>query len=130
MRFRARYCATAACVWPLVLFLAPAFAIGQATPPAAGIPRLANGKPDVSGVWARPRVTDITRDGRGCGSGEAGCTQKGSGALPFTPLGAQMDKAPKFDYTSFCLPWGYTRSMQTQYPIEVLPTPTRLAFLF
>jgi hypothetical protein len=130
MRLRPRYFATAASVGLLVLFLAPAFAIGQAAAPAAGIPRLANGKPDFSGVWARPRVTDITRDGRGCGSGETDCTQKGSGALPFTPLGAQMDKEPKFDYTAFCLPWGYTRSMQTEYPIEILQTPKRLAFLF
>src|SRR5499427_2785107 len=126
MRFRPRYFATAASVGLLVLFLAPAFAMGQ----VAGIPRLANGKPDFSGVWARPRVTDITRDGKGCGAGESGCTQKGSGPLEFTPLGAQLDKGPKFDYTAFCLPWGYTRSMQTEYPIELLQTPKRLAMLF
>jgi hypothetical protein len=114
----------------LALSLAPAPAIGQSASPAPGIPRLANGKPDFSGVWARPRVADITRDGRGCGSGEQECTQKGSGELPFTPLGAQMDKAPKFDYTAFCLPWGYTRAMQTEYPVEILQTPKRFAYLF
>jgi len=113
-----------------VLFLVPASAIGQSATPATDIPRLANGKPDFSGVWARPRVTDITRDARGCGSGANGCTQKGSGELSFTPLGAQSMKEPKFDYTAFCLPWGYTRSMQTEYPIEVLQTPKRLAMLF
>jgi hypothetical protein len=114
----------------LPLFLAPAFAIGQSAAPTGDIPRLANGKPDFSGVWARPRVTDITRDGRGCGSGTSGCTQKGSGALSFTPLGEQIDKAPKFDYTAFCLPWGYTRSMQTEEPLEILQTPKRMAYLF
>ena len=95
----------------VVLFLAPAFIVGQSTTPATGdIPRLPNGKPDFSGVWARPRVTDITRDANGCGSGARGCTQKGSGELAFTPLGAQMDKAPKFDYTAFCLPWARSDS--------------------
>ena len=39
-------------------------------------------------------------------------------------------KAPKFDYTAFCLPWGYTRTMQTEYPLEVIQTPKRLATLF
>src|SRR5215510_5250320 len=97
MRIRVHRFASATAVL-LTLSLAPALAIGQSAPPAPGIPRLANGKPDFSGVWARPRVTDITRDGRGCGSVEGDCTQKGSGALPFTPAGAQIDQAPKFDY--------------------------------
>jgi hypothetical protein len=114
----------------LTLSLGSTLAIGQSASPAPGIPRLANGKRDFSGVWARPRVTDITRDGRGCGSGESDCTQKGSGVLPFTPAGAQMDKAPKFDYTAFCLPWGYTRAMQTEYPVEIVQTPKRFVYLF
>jgi hypothetical protein len=129
MSIRLRRLATATAA-SLVLSLAPTPAIGQSPSPAPEIPRLANGKPDFSGVWARPRITDITRDGRGCGSGEQECTQKGSGALPFTPLGAQMDKAPKFDYTAFCLPWGYTRAMQTEYPVEILQTPRRFVYLF
>jgi hypothetical protein len=114
----------------VVLLLAPAFVIAQSAVSGTDIPRLANGKPDFSGMWARPRVADITRDGKGCGSGASGCMQKGSGDLSFTPLGAQMMKAPKFDYTAFCLPWGYPRSMQTEYPIELLQTPKRLAMLF
>jgi hypothetical protein len=112
-----------------VLFV-PAFATSQSAKPAPSIPRLSNGKPDFTGVWARPRVANITQDGKGCGSGAAGCTQKGSGELSFTPLGAQLMKGPKFDYTAFCLPWGYTRAMQTEYPIEILQTPNRLAILF
>ena len=114
----------------VALSLAPTLVTAQSASPASAIPRLANGKPDFSGVWARPRITDITRDGRGCGSGERECTQKGSGALPFTPLGEQLDKAPKFDYTAFCLPWGYTRAMQTEYPVEILQTPKRFVYLF
>ena len=129
MSIRVRRLATATAV-SLALSLAPTPAIGQSASPTPGIPRLANGKPDFSGVWARPRVADITRDGRGCGSVERECTQKGSGALAFTPLGEQMDKAPKFDYTAFCLPWGYTRAMQTEYPVEIIQTPKRFVYLF
>ncbi|PYS53561.1 MAG: hypothetical protein DMG13_12440 [Acidobacteria bacterium] len=112
-----------------VLFLAPAPATAQSAA-AKAIPRLPDGKPDFNGVWARPRVADITRDATGCGSGTQGCTQKGSGPLPFTALGEQLNKAPKFDYTAFCLPWGYTRSMQTEYPLEIIQTPRRLAYLY
>jgi hypothetical protein len=97
---------------------------------AAGIPRLTDGRPDFSGVWARPRVNDITRDGKGCGSATDGCMQKGAGPLSFTALGRQLMDEPRFDYTAFCLPWGYTRAMQTEYPIEILQTPRRLAILY
>ena len=129
MRNHLRRLAPATAVW-VALLLAPTLASGQSASSALQIPRLANGKPDFSGVWARPRVADITLDGRGCGSSERECTQKGSGALPFTPLGAQIDKAPKFDYTAFCLPWGYTRAMQTEYPVEIIQTPKRFVYLF
>ena len=129
MRIHLRRLSTATAL-VLALSMASTPAIGQSSSPAPEIPRLANGKPDFSGVWARPRVADITRDGKGCGSGERDCTQKGSGALAFTPLGAEMDKAPKFDYTAFCLPWGYTRAMQTEYPVEIIQTPKRFVYLF
>src|SRR5262245_64825700 len=129
MRIHLRRLATATAAW-LALSLAPTIAIGQSALPGPEIPRLANGKPDFSGVWARPRVTDITRDGRGCGAVEQECTQKGSGALPFTPLGAEMDKAPKFDYTAFCLTWGYTRDMQTEYRVEIGQGPKHFDCLF
>src|SRR5438128_1497775 len=85
---------------PVVLFFTALIAAGQSDPSSADMPRLTNGKPDFSGVWARPRVGNITQDGKGCGSGVDGCTQKGSGPVSFTPLGAQLMKAPKFDYTA------------------------------
>jgi len=36
----------------------------------------------------------------------------------------------QLDYAARCLPWGYTRAMQTAYPIEIMQTPKRLAILF
>jgi hypothetical protein len=113
-----------------LMSLIPYLAGGQTGSTAASIPWLTDGRPDFSGVWARPRVGNVTQDGKGCGSGVDGCTQKGSGPLSFTPLGAQLMEAPRFDYTAFCLPWGYTRAMQTEYPIEIVQTPTRLAILY
>jgi hypothetical protein len=102
------------------------------TPAAKSIPRLADGKPDFNGVWDRPRVVDITRDSNECGSGAptTGCKQKGSGPLTYTPQGQQLWNGEKFDYAARCLPWGYTRAMQTSYPLEIVQTPKRTAYLF
>jgi hypothetical protein len=116
-----------------VLSLAPAEARGQAAATkAADIPRLANGKPDFSGVWDRPRVADITRDSNVCGSGAPikGCSQKGSGPLSYTEWGNKEWTGPRFDYAARCLPWGYTRAMQTSYPVEFVHTPKRFVILF
>ena len=110
--------------------LAPAPAAGQSA--AAHIPRLADGKPDFNGIWDRPRVPDITRDENGCGSGvpTVGCKQKGSGELPYTAWGREQMTGARFDYAARCLPWGYTRAMGTAYPLEIIQTPKRLAYLF
>jgi hypothetical protein len=128
IRFRGSFGAMATLA--VVLLFTALIDAGQSATSSTDIPRLANGKPDFSGVWARPRVGSITQDGQGCGSGVDGCTQKGSGPISFTSLGAQLMKAEKFDYTAFCFPWGYTRSMQTEYPLEILQTPKRVAILY
>ena len=132
MTVRIHISITAACVIA-VLSLAPTFASGQsAASKAANIPRLADGKPDFSGVWDKPRVTDITRNSNGCGSGASteGCKQTGSGELSYTAWGQEQWKGQRFDYAARCLPWGYTRAMQTAYPVEFVHTPKRLAILF
>jgi hypothetical protein len=41
-----------------------------------------------------------------------------------------VSRAPRLDYTAYCLPWGYTRAGGTEYPIEIIQKPNRLAFLF
>lgn len=95
------------------------------------IPRMANGKPDFSGVWDHPRVADVAKDGKTCGSYTVGCSQKGNGELAFTESGlAQWKDQNRFDYSGHCLPWGYTRAWQVEYPVEILQTPGRMALLF
>jgi hypothetical protein len=107
-------------------------ALVSLSPMAAGqsLPRLPNGKPDFNGVWDHPRVQDIRRDATECGALTAGCSQKGSGELSFTPEGEKRWKGQHIDYTAYCLPWGYTRAGQTEYPIEIMQTPDRMAMLF
>ena len=91
----------------------------------AQIPRLPDGKPDLSGVWERPYVPDMTRT--------AGANQKGMNPLPFTPEGAETFKnydVAKFDYTGRCLPQGLTRSMNSPFPIQIVQKPDVFAVLY
>jgi hypothetical protein len=91
---------------------------------APAIPRLYNGKPDFNGVWERPYVPDMEKDGRG---------QKGAGPLPFTPEYAKIFKEydpSNFDYTGHCLPQGTTRSMNSPFPIRLVQTNDILAILY
>jgi hypothetical protein len=94
------------------------------TPPVGPAPRTASGKVDFSGVWEKPYVPDMTKDGRG---------QKGAGDLPFTPWGdAEWKKydAAEGDYTGACLPFGMTRSMNTPEPMQFMQSDKYLGFLF
>ena len=94
------------------------------------IPRLADGKPNFNGIWDRPRVADITRNGNECGSASKGCKQEG-GEVSLTAWGMEQFKAKeKFDYAGYCQPWGYTRAWQTEYPVELMQTPERVAILW
>src|SRR5437899_11407430 len=108
---------SAALIASLTLIPIPTAAQSGATKP---VPRMANGKPDFTGIWDHPRVVDVTRDGRGCGGGTPGCTQKGAGELAFTPEGEKKFKGKRIDFTAYCMPWGYSRSSQVEYPLEIM----------
>jgi hypothetical protein len=90
---------------------------------SVAIPRLPDGKPDLSGVWQRPYVPDMTKN-------EA--NQQGVPELPFTPWGLDNWKkydAAKYDYTAHCLPLGLTRSMNSPFPVQLIHTTSQLAIL-
>jgi hypothetical protein len=123
-----RFCGSIVVVAALAaVLLIPAAADAQ----GQAIPRLPDGKPDFSGVWDRPRVGDVTRNSTACGAGSIGCKQEGTGELPYTQWGAaKWNNGEGVDWTAYCLPWGYSRSWQTEYPVEIVQTPKRFAVLF
>src|SRR5437763_5743199 len=103
------------------------------------VPRLPNGKPDLSGVWDHPFVIDMSKDGQGdaCGAAVKGCSQKGPGGeLPMTPWAAEYTRnfdpehdPNHYDATAQCNPLGYTRSMNSPVPTQIIHRPNELAFL-
>jgi hypothetical protein len=106
-------------------------AAAAAAAPSGSIPRAADGKPSLSGVWEIPYVPDMSKTGRAAPG--ATPAQIGPGALPFTAWGEQDFKnydPGKFDYTAHCLPMGWTRQMNTPMPIEIMQEPNRIAVLF
>ena len=124
------------------LLMSLAMGLGLLTMPAARpaqaqsakpVPRLPNGKPDLSGVWDHPRVGDMSKDVNGrCVGGTPGCSSIGAHELDslLTPYGAAEKKKAKFDYGVHCLPWGYVRSWGTPYPAEIIQNSSRMAILF
>lgn len=110
----------------------PAASTGQMARAAAelgsksggAVPRTPDGKPDLSGLWQRPYVPDMTKTAR---------DQHGTPELPFTEAGLKDWKsydAANGDYTGSCLPFGLTRSMNSPDPIQIMQSPTYVALLY
>ena len=78
-----------------ILFVLPAEVRSQDKP----VPRMANGKPDLSGFWDTVHVVDMTRDYDRCGTGQRGCSAQGVKDLEslYTPYAAEENKKQKFD---------------------------------
>jgi hypothetical protein len=121
--------------------LAPALVVGQnagqlgpgdltpkAAPaaPSGPAPRTPDGKPDLSGLWQRPYVPDMTKTNRDK-------SQMGMPELPFTEAGLKAWKsydAANGDYTGTCLPFGLMRSMNSPDPMQIMQSPTYVALLY
>jgi hypothetical protein len=95
-----------------------------AKPTSGPTPRTPDGKPDLSGLWQRPYVPDMTKNTK---------DQQGTAELPFTEAGLKAWKsydAANGDYTGACLPFGLMRSMNSPDPIQIMQNPKYVALLY
>ncbi len=131
----------------VALCAAPAFSQGRGRgrggpkPPEGPTPRLADGKPDFSGVWQRPYTPDMSREIREAKPGgflyrdlpNTAKDQKGQVQLPFTAAGKAAWDAydpAKGDYTGACMPFGLTRSVNSPDPLQIMQNSKYIAFLW
>ena len=123
--------------------------------PAGPAPRLPNGKPDLSGHWANPYTPDMARgmsvldptkkkaDGTCCEpltfehQGEVLPDSKGPQKrfdLPYTEWGrkkwADYDVVANGDYAGSCLPFGWSRNINSPHGTQILQNNDSIAFLF
>jgi hypothetical protein len=122
-------------------------------PPAGPVPRLANGKPDLSGHWTNPytpnmgakgtvrdpktrEVLSFPRQGEALADAAASATGGGGRTfdLPFTERGLkewrEYDPVKTGDYAGSCLPFGLSRSINSPHGVQLIHHPDALAFLF
>jgi len=121
---------------------------GNAAPaaPAGPAPRMANGKPDLSGHWTNPytpnmaqRVVDpmtkqpmtFARQGEVL---KDAVDPKRTFDLPYTEWGLKQwktyDPVGKGDYTGNCLPFGMSRNINSPHGTQIIQSPDAVALLF
>jgi hypothetical protein len=101
---------------------------GSRNAPSGPAPRLADGHPDLNGVWDHAYVPDMSLSAKNTAQ------QKAPGPLPLTPAGIQnitsYDPEKDGDYTGMCMPYGLTRSFNGPFPIQIMQTDKHVGFLF
>jgi len=119
--------------------------------PAGPAPRMANGKPDLSGHWANPYTPNmagrgvldpttrqpITFERQGEALPDAAAAAAGGARtydLPYTEWGLKQwkiyDPVANGDYAGNCLPFGMSRNINSPHGLQIIHNPNALAFLF
>ena len=136
---------------PVLALCVVGLALAADPSPPGPAPRLANGKPDLSGHWSNPYTPDMaakgtvvdpkTRqpmelprsplpDAKASAAGAAARTLD----LPYTEWGLKhwktYDPVNDGDYAGSCLPFGMSRNINSPHGVQIVHTPDALALLF
>ena len=133
-RRNARAAVVAACVLaPLVLLAAQG---DRASPPGVAIPRGADGRPDLSGVWQVLNTAAVNIQAHHALKDEpAGLGVVEGGEIPYQPWAAKKQREnfasrATADPISKCLLPGVPRITYTPYPFQIAQTPGQIAILY
>jgi len=117
----------------------------------APAPRLANGKPDLSGHWNNPYTPDMAAKGKvvdpktrqpldlpRSALPDAKASSAGAAArtldLPYTDWGLahwkSYDPVNDGDYAGSCLPFGMSRNINSPHGLQIVQNPDAVALLF
>jgi len=120
-----------------ILVLSPAFTTGQApSAPATGVPRSADGKPDLSGIWQALNTAAWNLEAHHASKGvPAGLSVVVGAPIPYQPWAAAKRKENfenrlTADPEAKCLLPGVPRITYMPYPFQIVQTPKQLAFLY
>jgi len=118
--------------WLLILIPALAFAQGE----SAAIPRMADGRPNLQGIWqVRNRASYDLQDHVARSGMPAGRSVVDGGVIPYQPWAAKK-KAENFaarataDPLAHCYLPGVPRIMYMEWPFQIFQTATHLAMTF
>jgi hypothetical protein len=123
------------------MLLSAAVATAQTTPASTqsvprSVPRTADGKPDLSGVWQAINTAAWDLQGHHARKGmPAGLSVVVGGAIPYQPWAAakkreNFENRLNADPEAKCYLPGVHRITYMPYPFQIVQTPAQLAFLY
>ena len=119
---------------PIVLLAAQG--PGPSPAGAAGIPRTADGRPDLSGIWQVLNTAAVNIQAHHASKDEpAGLGVVEGGEIPYQPWAAKKQQENfasrgTADPVSKCYLPGVPRITYTPYPFQIAQTPTQIAVLY
>jgi hypothetical protein len=121
----------------LACWMLPGFA--QNAPKAAAIPRLADGKPDLQGIWEARNTADGNLEAHnaaaGIRAGEGVIVDPPDGKIPYQPWAAAKQKEnflkrASTDPVNKCFLPGLPRITYMHYPFQIFETPKFVAITY